>query len=350
MAATILGVDVSKKSTEDIENVINTLGLRGLSEKSLKKLNQFPLNMKKNWINNPESTGEFTDESVKNLPIPQVEKTKTPKVRKSMKNTIDEAKIYSSEYADAINKLDKEAYDKACGSYESSEDRQMAHYDNMYDSLKKSNLKLSSKELDFICENVAMGAYANNQKAHAFFKNAISVENGKELSDGGKFIMFYTGTKDVGTLLETKISDIEDAVGEKLGLPDSKHQSVFITPSSDYADGKAFAVIYSDEIPHDANKVIRDAIKDELKITNPDLSVATTITYPLLDTELASVQKKYSNKALGLNKEGQPLSYDVPKFNSNDYNIDGYDETGHSADGDYNAMYDNAYTDQGPDL
>lgn len=349
----LLGIDVSEKSAEELRHIVETLKLNELSEKTSRKLMKFPEEMRKNWIENPDSTGELTDESV-NMLYKALEHTPTSK--KPQVDKIDERKIYSPAYAEEIAKLDRKAYDMACGSYESSMDRQAAHYDNFYDMMKASTaFPVSDKELDMLCEQVATGNYE-------WHKNQFTT---KEIAkNGGKFIVMQPEglNEDIGKKLNSRASDIECAVGDELGLEESKGQSIFIMPTvpTDNPFEKAsFAVYYSGDMGG-ADVEIKKAIMDELSSAGynaADFEIGPT--HPARESELDTVQKADLSTSYTVPSYMSPEAIAELKhaeavldngYDDDGYNEDGFDETGHSRDGDYNPMYDKAYTDQGPDF
>lgn len=340
MSMQILGVDVSDKSSEEINHIIETLGLRDLSKESMNELNNFPKELRENWIENPDSTGSFTDDSVKNL-------------AESFESKINESKIYSEEYASVIKDLSQKAYDAACGSYESSIDRQFAHYDNFLALLKESSLDCNDKELNFLSEQVSMGNYDELQSR--FKEENIS-------KNGGKFIVIQPDgvTDDIGNYLRNRTLDIEDAVGDELGLPDTKNQTIFVTPSLSGAakDGKSsFVVYYSNELPNNASEVIKNVLLEEIHSAGYDCTkFEIGNTHPILDSELSIMNDKssdlFNGKPIQLKQSVLEHAQSVLDngYDEEGYNDEGYDDTGRSKDGDYNPMYDKAYTDQGLDF
>ena len=346
MATKILDIDVSDKSNDELRHIVETLGLNNLSEKSMKKLVKFPEEMRKQWIENPDTTGEFTDDSVKDL-----FKSFTP----AESEKIDEKKIYSPAYADVIRKLDKQAYDAACGSYESSFDRQAAHYDNFFDTMKASGLNINSKELDFLCERVSMGNYESDRDK--FIASEIQ-------KTGGKFMVIQPDyvTDDIGRKLRNRIDDIECAVGDELGLPDSKDKNIFITPTipaHPFGGNPSFAVYYSNNFGN-ADIEIKNALLEEIRdMGYPTDDFEVGDSYPADASEIDLLKKEdfedIKKPSYALSAEArQELEHAQTVLNNGydeeGYNEDGYDETGHSKDGDYDPRYDQAYTDQGPDF
>lgn len=353
MAIKILGIDVSDKSTEELHHIVETLGLRDLSEKSMNKLARFPEEMRREWIENPDTTGAFTNDSVRML-------SKSLSVES---DKIDEKKIYSPAFAETIHDLDKKAYDAACGSYESSIDRQAAHYDIFFDSIKASGLNVTNKELDLLCEMVAMGNYDTDREK--FISSNIS-------KTGGKFVIVQPeglDDDDIGSKLHARTEDIECVVGDELGLDEMKGKHLFITPTipaAHFGDKASFAVYYTnffgktDAMKADAE--IKNALLEEVQTAGYDASkFEVGPSFPADKSEITSLQTEDAEKII------QPSSLLSPEaihelehaqsvinhcFDDDGYNEDEYDATGHSRDGDYNPMYDQAFTDQGdgPDL
>ena len=346
-----LGIDVSGKSTEEFRHIVEALKINELSEESVKKLMEFPKEMRQNWIDNPDSTGELTDDIVNRL---HSALDKTPVSVQEEK--VDERKIYSPAYAEEISKLDKKAYDMACGSYESSMDRQAAHYDNFYDMMKASTaFPVNAKELDLLCEQVATGNYEWHRNQF------VSKEIAK---NGGKFTIVQPEgvTDDIGRRLGKRVSDIECVVGDELGLEESKGQNIFIMPSTPVTnpfEKSSFAVYYTGDMSN-AEREIKKAIVDELSSAGYDASAFEIgPVHPAIKGELETVQKAdlttpyivpqhMSPEAMAELRHAETVMNHG--FDEDGYNEDGFDETGHSRDGDYNPMYDKAYTDQGPDF
>lgn len=189
-----------------------------------------------------------------------------------------------------------------------------------------------------------------------------SVKNTRILENGGKIVFKQLSgdTKDAGSYLQSRVSDIETAVGDELGIEDDDTQNIFITPSTPiglYSGDvrNSFLVIYSDKIPHDSHGIISDIVKDEL--SQKGFEVETGNVYNILESELKTVNTNYSSendgsvfdtRMLDELKHADAVLNDG--YGMDGYNSDGYDETGHSADGEYNAMYDKSFTDQGPEL
>lgn len=67
MATKILGIDVSNKSPEELRKIVKKLGLDKLTDQDMKKLMDFPENIRRNWIDKPDQTGGFTSESISML-------------------------------------------------------------------------------------------------------------------------------------------------------------------------------------------------------------------------------------------------------------------------------------------
>ena len=321
---------------------------------------------------------------------------------KSDNPDIDEAKIFSDKYAAAIEANDKKAYDLACGAFEKSIDRQVAHYDNFYTAmLNNSEYPLTTDELNRVSELVASGLYdyerekfmgADKMKNSIFTPESVSTIT-KPLSDvekynrskagldgehkvliatflpgaslkqppldnGGKFVVSVDDdARDYGTYLQSRTSDIATAVGDDLGLPETSKQTIFITPSSESNGKNSFLVIVSDKLPEDALDIAYECIKDELRAAGADLStVSKSENYKLLPDEFKYANDTYSNSSLGLTNAGTSAKYTLPREARQELEQaaiiaqDEYDETGHSANGDYNAMYDKGFTDNGPDF
>lgn len=334
MVTKLLGVDVSNKSTEELHHIVETLGLQNLSKESLKKLEDFPDDMKKNWLDNPDSTGEFTDDSVSNLSDSFSEVKDEPDV-------IDEKKIYSNKYADVIHNLSQKAYDLACGSYETALDRQAAHYDNFYDAVKASDLKLNDKEIDFLSEKVASNMYDYERDKFTC---------GEVKKHGGKFTVWQSGKSDInfGKELNSHVDDIECALGDEIGMPDSTDKNIFITPTNNASFNVYFTNAYAG---NDAN--VKTAIREEIvELGFNEKDFIFGETEPSSENEMNFI-KTHDVKT-------EPV-YSVPENSTvakelaqqvmdTGYNKDGYDDTGHSDDGFYDPRYDTAYTDQGPEM
>lgn len=354
MSMEILGVDASNKSTDEIRHIKEALGLNDLSQSSLKKMNKFPLEMKQGWIDNPDSTGKFTDENV-NVLYKSHEDIIDDDSNDSEEN-IDKAKIYSDDAAKIIRQLDKQAVDLAAGSYETSVDRQFARYNAFFDALKDSELDFTDDELDFVSEQVSMDNYDNEQKKF--------VEKQLENAPGRKFVVIQPSyvKDDVGNQLCDRIADIEDAVGERLGLPETKNRTIYITPTEESVIASYFTVYYTNELPVDSDDTIKSVLKDEIYSGGHEVSgFDMSDIQPVSEYELSIVKKKdneFTKKPLSYEKPG--LSKEAIRelehaeavidngYDDDGYNEDGFDETGHSKDGDYDSRYDKAF--QGPDV
>jgi len=423
MAITFLGIDVSDKSTSELQHVNDVLRLSELSNESINMIGKFPEEMRKSWIDNPDSAGEFNDDIVKSL-YSSLEKNE-PKTEILFENdTAMQAICYSDDVSDIVHRLNKAAYDKACGSYESSIDRQAWHYNYFNDAFKAEvGTLLSDDAFNAMLEQVVTGHYdmmrenyiainpvgndknqsnksvfsqeayeqltkantpAYESKANLIGRSVVLPESSiyrtlipiatvdSEIVEGGKFIVSQPAGSNMnyGSYLQSKITDITDTVGDELGLPDSKKQSIFISQSirtgMEGNDGNAFVVVFTD-IPANDELVVKKAIINEIRNVSPNEPFILSDTMPITNEEVQSASRQYSNESLGLNISGKSNAYKLPSVAINEiehakgvidgydaeqsqYNEDGFDSTGHSADGDYNAMYDSAYTDGGPDL
>ena len=94
MGLKILGIDMSDKSTDEIRDTIDKLGLNNLSEKSRQKLEKFPEDMRREWLTNPDLVGEFTDDIVDTL-----------KAHKQKATVYKTDYIYTDKSADIIHNI-----------------------------------------------------------------------------------------------------------------------------------------------------------------------------------------------------------------------------------------------------
>lgn len=229
-------------------------------------------------------------------------------------------------------------------------------FDPEYDAYDKTNDVIHTRL--YPNKEFQIGKEAGRFGGDKTFLNELlpcSINHTSTLENGGKIVFRQAkgDANNIGAYLQSIVSDIEVAVGDELGAEDNGKQSIFITPSSDEhtRSSRAFVVIYSDDMPYSASSIVGRTVEDEL--ARKGFEVESHAVYPLLDSELTFASATYQKLDNEMKITPQMLAElehakDV-EANGYDtgYNSDGYDETGHSADGDYNAMYDKGFTDQG---
>lgn len=331
MAIKLLGIDVSDKSNDELRHIIETLGLNNISDKSTKKLEKFPEEMRKSWIDNPDSTGELSDETIAIL-------------SKNMVNTnekISRFKIYSPEYSASIHKLDDNVHRRVSES--SLDDKMNMHYNQLYYALKKSPLHLNSKEMEYICEAFTSGTGDYDKHREEFISSGIA-------KSGGMFDVRYSVMSDIGSRLQKRTSDIECIIGDKLGIDETDAHGIAIIPDF---DNSKFTVSYSSSLS-DADKIIKDTISDEIKdmgFSCDNFSIGES--FPLKDGKFEQMKSAvhddgYKLSDVSENELKHAKTVITNGFNSYGYNDDDFDANGHSRDGEYNPNYDTAY--QSPDF
>lgn len=370
----IIGVNVDDKSTEELRHALDTLGINRLSKENLSNIRErIPENIRKYWLDNPDTVGELTEESINAFASAEYDTSDIS----DKKYGIDESKIYSEEYANII----KELNDKATSELSDVIDSfimQAEHYDKFYDyineAVKDKRIDLNDEEIDSIVEQVSENSY--DCKRSDYFLNTVKdkvfkTENlnnkkldDKKLDNGGIFVVTQNKdiSEDLGSYLQTKVQDISISIGDELGLPDNNNPLVFFTPTD--KDVNSFIVTYSPDIPFNQYDVVYNSIIDSLSskgIRYDDLNFGNP--HELTESELSTMKDKYSrsddlidsNSFNVLNKTAKEEIKHAEKVSQHGYdgygnNEDGFDETGHNEHGEYNSLYDKAYTDQGPDF
>jgi hypothetical protein len=328
---------------------VDTLGLKDLSKESLKKLTSFPKNMRQQWIDDPDSAGAFTDEDVKIL-------SDSLSVIESESVDINESKLYSAKYAEIIIQAGDDAFADASSRYETDIDVRAEQMNIFYDKMRDCDLDINDKELDFLAEKIFMGNYESERTKF--------ITNGMINGGGGTFTVTQPDgiTDDIGSKLRNRLEDVEDVVGETLGLPEEKGQNIFTTATLPSEKGAQFSVYYTNKLAN-ADSVIKDAIKDEIDYLGYD---ADTFNMSLSDSVDKTVFNLPNLTDSPIKNEPKSKPFVVTPemmhelehaqsvldggYDDEGYNADGFDATGHSKDGDYNPQYDTAYTDQGFDF
>lgn len=158
----------------------------------------------------------------------------------------------------------------------------------------------------------------------------------------------------VGEKLSSKgsIMNIKGLIGDSVGAPDDFDMNLIIFPNGN----KGFDVIY-DDVSIDPADVV-EAVYDEMESHDllisdfehdlPEKLSKSDMTDIFNEIDMTTYTQDDQNAKISNYAFEHERAVMQAGFDADGYNLDGFDKTGHSADGEYNGVYDEAYTS--PDL
>lgn len=262
---------------------------------------------------------------------------------------IDKDKLFSEKYADAARDM---CHIVVSDDYVETED--------INKELKRTGLDFTNQELDYMAYMIRNGVYGLERHGHIGTDKSYAettFEPGKNLAGD-----------DVGMKLCGYAQELSEAFCDEFGLPDGSDPGLIVVPNGPesfsvaYRNFEKIKGYYDGASALQSQHAIADAVIDKLSdigYNESDFMVRPATYVSANDYEGL---KNLYGAAVGMSRDEKISKYDNDLtmqrakqvmdrgFNSLGYNVAGFDDTGHSRGGDYNSMYDSAFTDQGPDF
>lgn len=128
------------------------------------------------------------------------------------------------------------------------------------------------------------------------------IQTSKPAEHAGQFFVMDNEGRDIASILRKNRDEIEYCVEEELGLPETSHQKIFISPTvfSDHSDRSSQCTVIFAHLENYDEKHIAEIVKAEVLSVLDDNCGCSEMMF-IEKSHLHFVEQNYSDKALGLN-------------------------------------------------
>lgn len=126
-----------------------------------------------------------------------------------------------------------------------------------------------------------------------------NVQRSNPVEHSGQFFVIDNIGRDIGRILQKNRFDIEENIGDELGLPESIHQKVFVSPSVYNKNNISQCVVIFANFDYPDDDIVANHLKSEV-LSVLDNNCGCSETMFIEKSNLHFVEQNYSDKALGL--------------------------------------------------